>query len=178
MKNINLQSLYLNKLKKNDIREICKLKNSFWKYGLNNNLTWFKKNILKDDIHIILRYKKKIIGYNLLRKRNFYNNSKKKYYYYFDTLIIDKDFRKLKLSKKILKLNNSILYKKKIHGFLICKKKSENFYKKFNWKKIKNTQFILKDHKFKKNLFIGMVNNYLRLDIKKKNIYYLKQINK
>ena len=178
MRNFSLSSLNLKKLSKREIYEICKLKNSFWRYGLKNNLEWFKKNVFKDDLHIILKLNKKIIGYNLLRKRCFYHSTQKKIYYYFDTLIIDKDFRKLNLSKKLLELTNEILKKKKTHGFLICKRRSEKFYKKFNWKKIENSQFIIKDHNYKKSFFIGMINNYLRLDIKKKNIYYFNRITK
>ena len=67
MRNFSLSSLNLKKLSKREIYEICKLKNSFWRYGLKNNLEWFKKNVFKDDLHIILKLNKKIIGYNLLR---------------------------------------------------------------------------------------------------------------
>ncbi len=173
MLNVSLNSLNLKKLNRKEIYEINKLKNSFWKYGLKNNLIWFKKNVLKDDIHVILKFKKKIIGYNLLRKRNFYYNSKKKNYYYFDTLIIDEKYRRLNLAKKILKYNNEIFKEKKSHSFLICKKKHEAFYKKFNWVKINNSKFVLKDHIFLKEKFIGMVNNLNQYTFKNKKMYCL-----
>ena len=33
------------------ILQICKLKNTHWKFGLNNQISWFKNNIKKNDIH-------------------------------------------------------------------------------------------------------------------------------
>ena len=32
-------------LKKQEIHNICKLKNSHWNYGFKSNLAWFKKNV-------------------------------------------------------------------------------------------------------------------------------------
>ena len=47
---IYLLSLKLYKLSKKNILKICKLKNENWRYGVNSNLNWFKKNIKKNDI--------------------------------------------------------------------------------------------------------------------------------
>ena len=84
-----IKSVHTCKLKKKDIIQICKLKNSYWNFGLKSNLRWFKKNVKKNDINNLIYLKKKIIGYTLFRKRTVIINKKKIKYLYFDTLIID-----------------------------------------------------------------------------------------
>ena len=122
-------------LKKNKISnslkiEICKLKKTFWSYSLRSHKEWFEKNVKKDDIHILLFKEKKLIGYNLLRKRNYHLVLKKKIkknFYYFDTLIVKKEFRKKNLSKKILDQSLSLSRKANLPLILICKKKKYKF---------------------------------------------------
>jgi len=177
MKSFSIKKKKSIHLKKDEIKEICKLKNSFWKYGIKKNLEWFKDNIEDNDIHIIMKYDKKIIGYNLLRIRNVFEGSKKKPFYYFDTLIIHKKFRGKKLSNKILKYNNKIFNKKKIRGFLICKKETQTLYEKLGWKKLINSKFSIKGKVQKKN-FVGMINSHKKFRSKQKSIYYLNLIYK
>ena len=59
-----------------EIHNICKLKNSHWNYSFKSNLAWFKKNIKSYDIHNLVYYNSKLIGYTLLRIRTFLNKSK------------------------------------------------------------------------------------------------------
>lgn len=67
------------KLKREDIKNIANLKNSFWKFGIKSQLAWFnnKKNVLKDDFHFYIKKNKKIIGYVQIGKRKFLLNEKK-----------------------------------------------------------------------------------------------------
>lgn len=130
------------------ILQICSLKKQFWKYSLKSHLCWFKKNVKKTDLNLILINKKQVVGYNLLRLRSLIIKKKLMKYYYFDTLIIDKKFRNLGWSKKIV---NKSIYLSKRHNLpliLICKKKLLNFYKKFKFKIIENNYITFNDHKF------------------------------
>ena len=80
-------------LKKSLIKKIINLKKEEWKYSLKSHLSWFKKNLKKNDIHILLLKKNYLIGYNALRHRSIcvYNNfSKNLKYYYFDTFVVKK----------------------------------------------------------------------------------------
>ena len=81
------------KLNKQQIYNICKLKNTHWKTGLKLNLKWFKKNVKDNDIHNLMYYNSKLIGYTLLRNRTFFLGKVKKKYFYFDTLIVDKKLK-------------------------------------------------------------------------------------
>ena len=100
-------------LNKKKIEEICKLKNTFWKFNLKNQLKWFKKNISKKDIHNCLYLNNKLIGYTALRK-GFYltkNSMKldKKKYLLFETLIIDEKYRNSSLGGLLMLFNNLII---------------------------------------------------------------------
>lgn len=131
------------------ILQICSLKKQFWKYSLESHLCWFKKNVKKNDLNLILfNKKKKVVGYNLLRLRSLILKRKLMKYYYFDTLIIDKNFRNLGWSKKIINKSIYLSNRLNIPLILICKKKLLNFYKKFKFKIIENRCITFNDHKF------------------------------
>ena len=68
-KNISLISKRTKRLNKKEIISICKLKNSHWKWTLKKQIQWFKKKVEPLDINNMLFFKKKLIGYTLLRKR-------------------------------------------------------------------------------------------------------------
>ena len=80
-------------LSKKEIKNICILKDTQWKYGIKSQLNWYKKNIKKEDIHNLLFINSKLIGYTLLRKRMCFVNKVKKKYLLFDTLVLDKKYR-------------------------------------------------------------------------------------
>ena len=145
------------------INKIIYLKNTEWKHGLKSNLSWFKKNIRKNDIHILLLKKNHLIAYNVLRKRIFIINKKKYNYYYFDTLIVDKKFRGKNLVKKIINQNIKIYKKIKIPMFLLCRKKLVHFYKKNNWFLLNNKKrYIFKDFKHNKNIMIFATQRFIK----------------
>ena len=151
------------KLKKKEILDIAKLKNSHWNFGISSQLSWFNnnKNVFKNDFHIFLKKKQKIIGYVQLGKRKYILNSKEKKYYLFRTLIISKKERNGKLAKKIMNEVSNFLKKRKIPSFLICKKNLIKFYKKYGWVKLNKKKYKIEDHK---NLLIGMTFNFKKKD--------------
>lgn len=132
-------------LKKKEILQISKLKQNFWKYDLKSQISFFEKNYYKFDINNLLYQNKKLIGYNILRKRSLFSKNKKSKYYYLDTLIIDKNQRKKNLASILMNLNNFLIKKNNLHGMLLCNKRTENFYKNFRWKIINNKKNILAD---------------------------------
>lgn len=156
MKYITVSKL-TSKLSKVEKITICKLKNSHWRYGLQSHLSWFKKNVKSKDINNLLYSGSKLIGYTLLRFRKCFINKKSSKYLYFDTLIIDKNYRRKKISTMIMDLNNGCIKKSNLFSFLICKKKLIYFYKKNDWKILKKKNITLSDHTFSTN---GMIYNY------------------
>ena len=117
---IKLISKRTSRLSNKEIRAICLLKNSYWKYGINSQVIWFKKNVKSFDVHNMLLINKKLIGYTLLRVRKMKSRFISKYFL-FDTLIIKKEFRKTKLSNSIMNFNSSVIKKNKkiYHYFLV-----------------------------------------------------------
>ena len=165
--NYSLVSLKTSKLDKNKIIQISNLKNSQWSFGINSQLEWFKNNIKKNDIHNLLYFNSKLIGYTLLRRRSFNNNNKfKKIYLLFDTLIIHKDYRNKKLSNLLMIFNNTIIRETGLFSFLICKNDLVGFYKKYDWIKLNKKNIKVVDHSFSTN---GMLFNTNK--IKKYNFY-------
>ncbi len=159
-------------LSKKEIKNICLLKSNQWKFGIKSQLNWYKKNIKKEDIHNMLFINSKLVGYTLLRKRMCFVNKVKKKYLLFDTLILDKKYRKKKLSNLIMCFDNEIIKQNKKLSFLICKKGLIDFYKKFNWKLIKNNNISIPDRSFSTN---GMIFNN---NIQMRGIKYIFYINK
>ena len=135
----SLVSKKTKELTSREIIKICKLKDTYWRYGILVQKKWFKKNIFKNDLHNLFFKKNNLIGYTCVRVKEFDKNKK---YLIFDTLIIHKKFRKIKYSSYLMNFNNLIMKSKKMTVFLICDKKLVNFYKKFGW-------IIIKDKKFK-----------------------------
>ena len=168
--NYSLVSLKTSKLNKNKIIQISNLKDSQWRFGINSQIEWFKKNIKKNDIHNLLYLKSKLIGYTLLRRRSFNNNNKlKKRYLFFDTLVIHKDYRNKKLSNLLMIFNNTIIRETRLFSFLICKNELVDFYKKYSWIKLNKKNINVIDYPFSTN---GMLYNTNK--IKKYNFYIKK----
>ncbi len=144
-------------LKKNEVMDIIKLKETHWNYGINSQLNWFKNYVNEKDIHNLLLFNGELIGYTLLRSRRVISKKYRKYLY-FDTLILKKEFRKKKYSTKLMKFNNSIIKKNKKMSFLITLKKLKKYYLKHEWKELNKKNFKICDHNQAK---IGMVYNNL-----------------
>ena len=152
-------------LTKEEILKICILKKIHWKYGIKNQLDWFKNNIMDNDIHNLLFIDKKLVGYTALRRKKFfYSYLKKDNYLLFDTLIIDKKYRDMKLSNLFMTFNNMVIKQSDYFSFLICKKGLLDFYKKNKWVIINKKNISIKDHPFST---YGMLFN----NISKRNKY-------
>ena len=171
-----IYSIKRSNLSKNQIRSICSLKDTFWKYGIKSQLAWFKKYVYPNDINNLIYHDDKIIGYTLLRKLKVrlsdQNKSKTISYFWFDTLILKKEYRDRNLSKKLMLLNSRMIKKHKYISFLFCKKKLINFYKKNYWYIFDKKKMI---NKYKKNYNLLIFNKrvlknygftYKRLKIK------------
>ena len=56
---ITIKSFQTKYLLKENIKKILEIKNENWKYGLNSQKKFFIKNILPDDYHVLLFFKKR-----------------------------------------------------------------------------------------------------------------------
>ena len=125
-------------------KKILKLKNQHFKHSIKKHNEWFKKNIKKNDYHNLLFSNQKLIGYNCLRKLKFSIFKKKKEIkkniLLFDTLIVDKKYRGLGFSEKIMFSSNKIISENNLPGLLFCEKKLIKFYNQFNWKLLRKSQ--------------------------------------
>ena len=171
MTDYNLFSIISSKLKDNQIKSICLLKDEQWKFGIKSQMKWYRKNIKKNDIHNLFYIKSKLVGYTLLRKRTCEIRSlnKRTNYLLFDTLIIDKKYRDKNLSNLLMSFNNTIIKQSGYFSFLICKKELVSFYKKNKWIKLNDKNIKVVDHLFSTN---GMIFNKKEAN-KKKYYFYI-----
>ncbi len=93
---LKLISKSTKELSTNNIKEICRLKDTQWKFGLKSQRNWFKNNVQSYDIHNCFYIRNLLIGYTLLKKRKLEISGKKMNYLLFDALIIRKNLRKKK----------------------------------------------------------------------------------
>lgn len=158
----SLFSKQTQKLKKNEIKKIIILKNSFWKFNIKSQKEWFKKNVKKNDLHNLLFFNDKLIGYTLLRLRKV--KKTKIFYFLLDTMIVKKEFRKKSYGKLLMEFNNHLISLNNKIGFLICRKRETNFYKKFQWKNLSKKRYNLDNLKTYQH---GMIFN-----AKSKKMFY------
>ena len=153
------------RLKKRDVLDIAKLKNSHWNFGISSQLSWFKNNnnVFKNDFHLFLKKNEKIVGYVQLGKRKYILNSKVNNYYLFRTLIVAKRERNEKLATKIMNEVSKFIKQKKLPSFLLCKKNLIKFYERYGWIKFNKKKFKVEDHKTSLH---GMIYNLKKTDQK------------
>jgi len=154
---ILLKSKLTKSLNKKEILSICKLKNTYWKYGIKSQLNWFIKHIKKNDIHNLAYLKNNLVGYIMLRNRSFFYKKKKKN-------------RELKVGQRLIYLTSKIIKKSKLHSMLICEKKNILFYEKYGWKIITKDKSKILDHKYSKFSLMMCFNQ--KPEIMKSNIKY------
>jgi hypothetical protein len=155
-KNNRINNIYLNK--------IINLKIKEWKFNYKSQVNWLKENVLPNDLHVTLEYKKKLIGYTMLRERflNINKRSKKKFYL-FDTHVINKTFRGKQKdgfhpSRILMKKIQIFIIKKKKISFLLCNKNLIKYYKFFGWKIINKKKIKVKNEKNLTIMFYGKID--------------------
>ena len=118
------QSIKTSDLSDGMINEILTLKDSHWNFGIKSQKKWFLKYVMSNDIHNIIKFKKKIVGYTSLSYRSFNSSSSKKLsnekkYILFATFIIKRRFRNFFYASKMMKFNNKVILEKKKSSFLL-----------------------------------------------------------
>lgn len=150
LNNIKLYQTY--ELSDHLITKILNFKDTFWKFGINSQKDWFKKNIKNNYLHSILFDKdENIIGYGV--KRIFHN------YNILDSILVSQKYRNKSIGSKIIK---SLINTSKIQTFLLCEKKNIYFYQKNSFRSTPEISFSDKEIK---DLIIMSIN----YDISKNN---------
>ncbi len=143
---LNIKSLMTKDLSQKNIRDICLLKNKHWKYNLDSQLDYFKKNFNKKDIHICVFEFDRLIAYNALRRKQISLGNLKKKYLLFDTLIVSEINRDRGISTLMMIFNSLIIKKYNLIAFLLCEKNLIKFYEKFGWVKKNKKKINLKSN--------------------------------
>ena len=138
---LKLECVKTKNLKINIINKILSLKNSYWKYNVSSQKSFFKSNIKKNDFHILLISEKKLLAYGCLRKGIIIKKNKKIKHIRFDTFIISKSSRGKNYSYLLINFINKIIENSNCTGILFTGIELINLYKKFNWKVVEPKKF-------------------------------------
>ena len=129
---INLTKVKTKNLSIKQINKICKIKMQKWKFNLKSQKKFLLKNYNLEDIHQMVSIKDKIVGYNCLK---FIKNLNKTIMI-FDSLIVDKNYRRMGISSIILFSSINEIINKKKQCYLYSDKTLQKYYEKFGWVRI------------------------------------------
>lgn len=111
-------------------KKIFSLKKQSWKFNISKQKKWFIKNIGKNDQHILLEIKNKLIGYNCLR----FNKIGLIKYFLLDTIIIDTNYRFKEIGSLLIFYNKILSELYNYYIFLKSHTQTKKFYIKNNFK--------------------------------------------
>lgn len=151
----------------NNITEICKIKNQYWVYSIEEQKKWLNNNISKDDFHVLLyEDTNKLVGYLSLVLINVKFEDHVEEMYGVGSVCVDENNRGEKLGYLLMKLVDFFLYKKNKKGILLCKNSLVEFYEKCNWIQYTN-KVICNNSVFLDNVFINQNINSKHISISK-----------
>ena len=116
---------------------IAGIKNEHWPYGLDSQLKWMNEHIRGDDLHFMGTDKYGLLQAYLTVVRIFVSiGNDKKQAFGVGGVCVDKNVEHSGYGRELMSVVNEYLQEERIEGFLLCKDKLIDFYKKCNWKKI------------------------------------------
>lgn len=126
------------------LEQIVSLKSQHWKYTKDQHLDWIKKNIQRDDFHlIVVSNENKLIAYlNLVEILVSFDGKNEEEYLGIGNVCVDPQFVGTGLGLLIMNATNFYLKHLGKKGSLICKPNLNNFYNKANWVKF-NGEFLI-----------------------------------
>jgi hypothetical protein len=146
-------------LTKNDVKQICILKDSEWKHGLASQKIFFEKYSKNNDLCNFLYSSNKLIGFTILRKRTYKLQNNKGKFLLLDSMLLKKRYRKKIFRELLMNFNNQIIKMENIFGILFCENKLLNFYKRYNWKKCNLKKFSIEGYNNTRNIMSFNLKN-------------------
>ena len=153
---INYKKIFTKNPPKKQVFDILKIKKKEWKYGLKSQQNFFSKNYHSDDVHNLIYIKNNLVAYNCLK---FIKNKNKKIII-FDSLVVDKKYRNLGISKIIMLKSIKEISKHNKNAYLYTDKTLLKYYREFGWIKINKNKLDIK----KKNKNLLKFNEKYKFD--------------
>jgi predicted GNAT family N-acyltransferase len=119
------------KISKDLVLDIIKLKNIHWQYTIEQHLDWINKNINPNDIHVIMRHNQELVGYlNLVQLNVKISDSNYDFYGIGNVCVKEKAKG---YGKMLIDGVNEYLMQENFQGILLCKDSLVDFYSKCTW---------------------------------------------
>lgn len=132
------------------LEKIVEIKKKSWDYSFREHLGWIEKNIRPKDLHFLLYEDNELIGYANLVHINVVNN--KTNIPFIGIGNVCSKYKGRGDGQKLMKEVNTFIVQNNYRGLLFCKEYLIDFYRKFDWKLIKNL--------YPSNSVFTMVYNY------------------
>lgn len=123
-----------------NLKEIINIKSIHWSYSEEQHKNWINKNLLQDDLHLLIYESDRLIGYtNLIHTKVMINNNLSSFIGIGNvcTLISGKGHGNI-----LMQSVGDVLLSRDWKGILFCKSYLINYYEKFGWELINQEKII------------------------------------
>ena len=139
-------------LEKSELNAILELKQQHWKYDYESQLQWFKKNIKKNDLHLLIYEQAELIAYLNAVWIDVEINSEQIKALGIGNVCVALCYRNIGFGQLLMATINSFLKSQNICGFLLCKDALVAFYEKSDWKVIVPQKVTIDQHPYTQNV--------------------------
>lgn len=128
------------------VKKIIELKSIHWNYTFEQQISWMKNNLMKDDIHVLMLDNEELVGYMNLVNVIVNINCGNRNFLGIGNVCSRNKFSGL--GSKLLIGANEYLTQNDKNGILLCKDNLVGFYEKFEWQLIDKKNIISEDFKY------------------------------
>ncbi len=152
-------------LSSQEIKDLISLKQQYWGYSDEDQISWMKKNIMENDNHILI-YQGELLAYLNAVNVDVYINQSLHQLIGIGNVCVDKKYLHTGMGSIAMSYINAFIKKSFTCGVLLCKCDLVPFYEASNWLVVNSHHITIKDKLFEHVLMIYDPSKVLVLDKK------------
>ena len=133
IKELNIRFLHNLEITERDIKEIIKIKQSYWKYAFEEHKRWMRENLNDEDYHLLVMNGNDLIGYLNIVQLDILIDGEKTSAYGIGNVCIYDQYSKQGVGTLMLHVLNFYLNKQTYPSMLLCKEQLVKFYSASGW---------------------------------------------
>lgn len=115
------------------IRQICEFKNLNWQYPIESHLSWIKKNLKSEDLHLLLYDDDRMCAYLNFVDTSIIEDKDIVHIWGIGNVCVSPECKGMGYGNLIMDLAKSYCKKSKRIGMLFCQDKNVGFYNNCGW---------------------------------------------
>ena len=137
-----------------ELKEIAKVKDQYWTYGIDSQIEWIQKNLSGDDIHLLgyCPEKYELAAYLALVEVFAEVNSNICRCAGLSNVCVKKSYAGKGLGLMLVSKANEFITEEEKNGILLCKDSLASFYEKAGWKTINYERAYVVDKVYSKRI--------------------------